>query len=326
MSNNTTNINGGFAYGSDTNALPQSPFVSYVVYPKAIADSAQMPAQLVTQSLQPTWVLNDSQASGVPAYVLKDQLQWAVTFPSQSIGTQTAIYEGSPVIVLDCARCVNLTFSAATTVGVTLTINGWDIYGVPMVEESNQVSGITSYVGYKAFSIIKSVYFSSYPWSSNGNTVLVQGGNFIGLPYFVNSDQTVSLVSWQQQDLANDLAYSGNEWRVTPPSPTTADARGTINLTAVSPLPNGQTQLQVDFYAYGFDQVVNNQLSYVLSQPTGTVTYNYDPKKNIGSCIQIAGISNNTSNVPKLTRLVNQDRFGSQFPGDLDFSTYYQTL
>lgn len=315
------------SYGIDSFALPNSPLISSIIYPKSTANSAQMPAQIVAQSVQPTWVLNNSQAVGVPEYILEDQLQWALTFPPASAGTQTAIYKGTPAVVFDCARCVQLTFNIATENLVTITINGFDEYGTSMVESSNLSSGITSYTGFKAFSIVTSIYFSTYPWLSSGQTVLVRGGNNIGLPYFVNTTQTVALVYWNGV-LQSSVFTAGNPWRLTTPSSTTPDARGTINLTAASPLPNGTTQLQVNFYAYGLDSIVNAQLEKVLSQPSGTVTYEYDRNKNtIGSSIQIAGIQNSSvTGTPKLTRLVNQDRFGAQFPGDLDFMTYYGTL
>jgi hypothetical protein len=163
----------------------------------------------------------------------------------------------------------------------------------------------------------------------------VRGGTFIGLPNFINTANSVISAMWGTTS-AMSVIVPGAIWRqtsITPPinastsipTATSSDARGYINITGLGSAANGAIILQVLYYVYGLDQLINNQLKFIPSTNLPTSSeYNYanDP----GSSAVVACIKSAQSGNPMLNSLVKQDRFGAQFPGDSDFMQYYNNL
>jgi hypothetical protein len=331
MTNNLTSLTGGFGTGViQDSTLYVRPYDTLIVAPQSNATSTLVPASTITQQTIPVWVAN---TQGLPVYIKVDQpLIWALTFQ----GTTT--YLGQRIVSFDCLRNAILTFNTATTVATTVTISGYDDVGTPVVWTSGSVvTGSTSVISTKCFKLISYVSFTTPPWSTGAstNTVLLRGGTFIGLPNFINTTNSVISAMWGTTS-AMSVIVPGAIWRqtsITPPinastsipTATSSDARGYIDITGLGSAANGAILLQVVYYVYGEDQVINNQLKFISSTnlPRSSV-YNYANQP--GSSAAVVRIKSAQSGNPMLNSLVKQDRFGAQFPGDSDFMQYYNNL
>lgn len=331
MTNNLTNVTGGFGTGViQDSTLNVRPYDTLIVAPQSNANSATAPASTITQKTIPIWVPN---TQGGPVYINVNQpLTWALTFP----GTTT--YLGQPVCVFDCLRNATATFSVPTTVATTVTFSGYDDCGKEVVWTSASLAiGSTSVISSKCFKLITNVSFTAYAWTTvvSTNTVTVRGGTFIGLPNFINTANSVISAMWGTTS-AMSVIVPGAIWRQTSITPsinastsiltaTSSDARGYINITGLGSAANGAIVLQVVYYVYGMDQVINRQLKFIPSTNLPkTSVFNYVNQS--GSSAVVARIKSAQSGNPMLNSLVNQDRFGAQFPGDNDFMQYYNEL
>jgi hypothetical protein len=331
--NTFSNLNSGFANGSNqdqyVDALSPS---TYIIYPKSTATSTNLTTtalNIAQQLKQPTWVTDANNPTG---YNLISQTQWSILFT----GSNT-YYQGIPVCVFDCPRTVSLTFTATnfTNPGM-ITVTGWDNQ-FRSVTENVLSNGTTTQVLTQSFKMIRSVYFSAYPWSvtSNTNTCTVTGSNKFGLPYMINNNNSISVVNWNNAPLTiNTVTSYGNIWRQTglkfTDTSSNNDARGLIDLSGGT-LPDGTIQLQVSFYAYGNDTRLTDQLkTYAAYQADQLVNanraYNYTKNSVYGSATQIVLAKNNTTGIITMPNLVSQDLYGAQFPADLDFITSYNKM
>lgn len=369
MNNTFSNLNSGLGAGSIQDLyLGSSPFYSYVVYPNA-ADSTSVNNGAgiggivpVQRTNQPTWVVDDGALIG---WKLTNMTQWAILFDGDNGGpASNYYYQGVPVIVFDCPRTVQLTFSTEGDInldnGIFITINGWDDQFRETVETARMFDNLgTVQIFSKSFKMIRSIYFSSDPYSTAGvHSITVTGSNIFGMPYLFNNLNSVATINWDgsnypidttvtQDSVTYNTVIPGNIWRsngivydtaAIPPTtsdtilgPATAESRGTINLASNSQLPDGSTQLLVDYYVYGNDIKLNKQLeTYVNYQNSQLVNanrvYTVSRNSNFGSCAEIVQVVNNTTGIATLPQLVSQDIYGAQFPADLDFITAYNVL
>lgn len=335
--NNFSNLNSGFATGSvqDQYIDAVSPY-TYIIYPQSLAQSTNLSSTIFNvsqQTNQPTWITTASNPTG---YELINQTQWCILFTNSK-----TYYQGVPVCVFDNPRTVSLTFSATNfTNPGTITVTGWDDQFRDLTE--NVISnGTATQVLTKSFKFLRSVYFTSYPWSVNStsNTCTVTGSNIFGLPYLVNNNNSVAVVNWNNTSLAiNTYVSHGSIWRQTGlvfndsvATPSYNDARGTVNLSTQGTLPNGTTQLQVSLYVYGNNVRLNDQLTtYATYQANQLVnsnrSFNYTKNSVYGSAPQIVLTKNNATGITTMPKLVSQDTYGAQFPTDLDFITSYNQM
>lgn len=324
MANSLTGLRGNFGTGIAQNSLvEQRPFDNYIVIPLASSASATVPASLVTQQTISLW--NNYTLTRTPNV-------WAVTFPN------TTTYLGDGICVLDCLRNALLTFSTASTVATVVTIDGYDDQGVEVVWTSGTIStGTTTVSSTKCFKLIKNVTFTAAPWSSGltTNTVTVRGGVLFGLPYYINTTDSVTSAYWGTTSVIANI-ISGPLWRQTTPTPpvasttiplaTSTDARGYVNLTS-NTAPNGVIVLSVNYYVYGADAGINQQLKFLTPNQYGASSTVFSFANQPGSSRAIARINNsNTTGKPVLPSLVSQDQFGAQYPGDNTFMIYYNDL
>lgn len=335
--NNFSNLNSGFATGSvqDQYIDAVSPY-TYVIYPQSLALSTNLPSTIFNvpaKTIQPTWTTTANNPTG---FELINQLQWCVLFTNSK-----TYYQGVPVCVFDVPRTVSLTFSATNFANPgTITVTGWDSQ-FRSVTENVLSNGTTTQVLTKSFKFIRSVYFSSYPWSINStaNTCTVTGSNIFGLPYFINNNNSVAVVNWNNTSLAiNSVVSHGNIWRQTglvfndsTATPSYNDACGTVNLSTQGTLPGGTTQLLVSLYVYGNDVKLNDQLTTYAAYQSGQLvnsnrTTPYTKNSVYGSAPTIVLTKNNTTGITTMPRLVSQDTYGAQFPTDIDFITSYNQM
>lgn len=232
-----------------------------------------------------------------------------------------------PVVVLDCQRGLSITFAANTTSNTTVTWTGYDDRNIPVTSTATFNSGTVGGTyplanggtvnQLKCCSMVSSVTFTADP----GVQVSIGTGLTIGLPYFCPNRQYIQSLSWNGgwgimtntgtvasvlwnplQSLIFTTGYQFNPvsgaGAVAPPSATTRDARGFVDLgnaTAALNPPNGSRLLSVFYYVYGADSYLQAQLTNALP-----------------SAITQTGITTTTLN---RLQMLAQDEVGLQFPG-----------
>jgi hypothetical protein len=225
---------------------------------------------------------------------------------------------GATVFALDCPRSLALTFTtnggAVTNQPVTLTVNGYDQYFMPLTMVYVAVAGTAQNtpVGNSiCFSIITNAQWS-VPAASNILTVTLQSSLFIGLPFFLQ-DPGCILSAYSSGLLLTPAQIeqwisTGNAWRETnganPPVPTHSpqgsgqDARGTFEV------PNGVFPSSLEItYRVPTSDANSNQLLKNLN-PSELAFY--------GVSKNATGIANNTPNYVYPYQ-VPQDSFGVQY-------------
>lgn len=316
MVTNSTVFQGILGTGvQNDSSVPSQPMFLLNVAPQSTEASTTAVPVLITQQTQPVWT-NSTKPPPTWQQVSTANV-WTATFPNSTL------FSGTSVIVLDCLRNVQLTFSAAVT--GTVTVTGWDAIGRPVVA-TGYVAGSTTAITQKCFKMVSSVQFSAVP--SSTTTVLVEGGSLIGLPYALNNIGSVVMSSWADTPITNpeSLYAPGAPWRTGDAyyQPTSQDCCGSINLSTLigSEPMDGENILSVYYYVYGNDGTLDDQLNN-LSAPASPY---YLMNKQPGSSRQVARIANNEAGQPTLPHLVNQDLFGAQFPYDNAFMDAYMLL
>lgn len=240
------------------------------------------------------------------------------TLPVQNTGysiplyfNNMTIFNGKRCVVPDVASGLTIDFNALTANGV-ITISGYDQYGVAMQETVTVTSGTIRYVTNKMWFYVESIVINN----SAANNITIGFNAQIGLPYFLPNKSYIVRAVWDNAVIASNLIIEGNKWRITAgASATSADARGSINLT-VTP-PNGARKLFVVYYVYGEDSLLNAQLynENVVIQSGRTSSTN--------SALSQVLVDSNTSGDFVLPYLVFYDTYGVQYPGNLAFINEY---
>lgn len=314
MSNNSfTALKSGLSTGIQSDSLPVKPMFTYIVAPQSSANSTKTPVICtIFQGYAPVW----------QGFTQVNQLTYQAL-----INTNIQFNGSKNVCVFDCQRDALITFNIPTLATTVVTINGWDDKGVLVTWTSVELPvGTTSVSSLKCFLVIQSVYFSSSPWPvpNSADTITIQGGDKIGLPYFINTSETVVNAIWDDMSAAS-VVIPGVDWRNGNVINTSYDARGYADLSSLTQ-PNGTILLNVFFYVYGFDQEIETQLNNLLPNNYTNSSYIYSLNSRVGSCVDIVQIDYNASGNACLTSLVTQDRFGLQYPGDNEFAQYYANL
>lgn len=346
MVNNFSVLQGGLGTSPfQDRSVSANRTTTYTIYPMSPGTSTNISVALpVTQSLQPTWVASTASPTG---WIVTNQLQYAITFN----GASNVYYKGVPVCVFDCPRTTAINFNPGTTANCSITINGWDEDLREVVEQiPNYIAGSGNITASKPIKLLRSIYFSAYPFAgaiSDTNTITVQGSQVYGLPYFINTINSVSSINW------NSTAYSiqtvntfpivvaGVNWRLNGITPinglypnVASSAKGVVDLrNGAYTAPNGSIPLTIEFYIYGNDTDLSNKLSnYVayqrlaLSSPTRTYNFsgtNYTSTATGNTLVNTVKAVNNASGIVTYPSLVEQDLIGAQFPADLGFITAY---
>ena len=234
--------------------------------------------------------------------------------PVTFTAANTVIFNGIPAVQLDCLRVPTFTTGGAgglSTVATTVTVTGYDNNYIPVTSQKTFADGAiapaTTYVvGSKSFYLITSVTFSALPGAAGQgvNTVSVDNGSALGLPYFVPNAQYIYYMAWNGALLNpfNNAAFIPG-YQFNPltgagslglPTATSIDARGIVIPASV---PDGTKMLTVMGYQYGADSYLQAMLANnVLSAQIQT---------------QILATTVNEG------QLLKYDEIGLQFPGDI---------
>ena len=177
---------------------------------------------VVPLTLQPAGIAALQTTAGAGSLVL-----------TAGTGVTSRVVNGQTRLVLDCARNVTLTSTGALT-GVTVTINGFDIYGQAMSvaragPNNNTVATL------KAFKEILSVTVSG----AVGTNMSVGFGDVLGLPVRVVDIGYIQSVKYGQL-LADDAGTAVAADVTSPATAATGDVRGTYALSVAS---NGARRL-----------------------------------------------------------------------------------
>lgn len=141
-----------------------------------------------------------------------------------------------------CARALSYVSSSVSDTTVTITVSGWDVYGVPMTETAT-LNGTTAVAGLKAFKSIKSV--TTGVASLVGNVSVGTGATG------ANANGRVGLAlrsdSWSYiQAYVADAGLTANtgftKADLSVASATTGDVRGTYGLQVAA---NGTTRVAI---------------------------------------------------------------------------------
>lgn len=234
--------------------------------------------------------------------------------------TYQSTYQGQSVVVLDCARNIGVFFVSIPGEVTNFTFKGYDI-NYRYIEETRTLgSSAQSVTTLKTYLMVLSI-----TPDNTINTVFASAGtsNRIGLPFFVGHKEDFYRVSWA--DAVYDPATyvtAGYAWRTTGlVSATTSDANGSI-LTPTA--PNGARQLRVQYYCYGADSKVQNDLT---NQVMG-IFPNANQNGQINeSTIKYVNVQRNASNTMYVYGgLTPYDLIGPQYPNDSEFLYTYRTV
>lgn len=159
----------------------------------------------------------------------------AATSRNLSIVTYQSV---TGVLQLDVPRNITIT-SAANASGTTLTVSGWDIYGLAMTETLNNPNTTTTQ-GKKAFAYIRSISASG----AVAQAITVGVGNIFGLGHLATNANYIGIPMWN--GLADTGLTTTGQTAVGPlannPITTGAAGSGSVVVTVASTagLTNGQ--------------------------------------------------------------------------------------
>jgi hypothetical protein len=163
------------------------------------------------------------------------------------------------------ARCLRVVSNNAGDTGYSVTVRGWDVYGVPMTETISVSANATAY-GKKAWKYVNTVQLNKSGGGTTAGTITVGTGDVFGLGlrsdlfeylslYWAGTFQTAN-TGWLAADTTN------------PALATSGDIRGTIQLgtlgggTGYTTSPNGSLRLAVFMSIPAYNAVNANNLNY----------------------------------------------------------------
>jgi hypothetical protein len=136
------------------------------------------------------------------------------------------------VWVLDAPRNITgVVTHSTTTLAMTVTINGYDMYGAPMSEILTFAATATSIAaaGKKAFKYIYS-YVITAAGNATTNTLNLGWGDVLGLPYRLPAKSDL-MQSWFNE-VIESTAATAVVGDATTATATTGDVRGTVDLNS----------------------------------------------------------------------------------------------
>jgi hypothetical protein len=143
----------------------------------------------------------------------------------QPFGSPSTIYLWNPQAII--ARAVNVTGSSSAT-GGNITINGYDIYGVPMSEVIAAPASATTVNGKKAFKYISSVV----PAFTDAHNYSVGTTDIYGFP--IRSDNFGDVaINYNAAAITANTGYTAAV-TTSPATTTTGDVRGTYALQSAA--------------------------------------------------------------------------------------------
>ena len=144
-------------------------------------------------------------------------------------------------------------------------------------------------------------YISSVVSSVDINQISCFPNYLIGLPYYLPRLSYVFTCMVNQNNYAFSNITPGNNWRLTPPSATTGDSNGTVDLDG-----GGTYPLTVCFRVYGGDSFLQAQL--LTDQANGETN----------SSAQAIIFANESANpIVNVPFLIPFDEIGVQYPGNM---------
>jgi hypothetical protein len=150
-------------------------------------------------------------------------------FPWLTAGA-LAVFDGTQGI----ARGVSVTSNNAGDTGWTVTVAGYDVFGVPMHETISVAANSTAY-GWKAFKYITSVTPTKN--GSTAGTFSIGTSDLFG--FSLRSDYWESMnVFWNGSYLTASTGWTAGD-QTTPATATTHDVRGTFQVSGIGPNGSG---------------------------------------------------------------------------------------
>jgi len=140
-------------------------------------------------------------------------------------------WAGGPGLWLDGRQAIGRNIRAVgptNGVGGHVTILGWDVYGVPMSETLTVAAGSNTVYGVKAFKYISSV---TPDFDDASHTYTIGTGDVFGFNYRCPAWDD-SEVMWEATLMTTSTGYVAPLSLATTSSATTADVRGTIQVSS----------------------------------------------------------------------------------------------
>ena len=164
------------------------------------------------------------------------------------------------------ARCLRIISSSASdTNAFTITVRGWDVYGIPMTE-TIALNGTTAVYGKKAWKYVNTIQFNHAGGGTTTGTITLGTGDVFGIPLKSDFFEYMSIY-WN-----GALQTANTGWLVAdstiPATATTGDTRGTIQLgvngggTGYTTSPNGSIRLAVFMSMPAYNALNANNLNY----------------------------------------------------------------
>lgn len=160
-------------------------------------------------------VVNLNTGASVTGLIILDSGGTALTYPSGGPGS---VWNPGN----NLARNVTVTLGATMTSGMTVTIQGYDVYGTPMTETITCSGSGTLTVGQKAWK-----YISLATGSSSVNGAQIGVGSLCGLPIRADNVGYCNIRS-------DASAVTAITPAVTTPTATSGDARGTFIMGTIT--------------------------------------------------------------------------------------------
>jgi len=189
---------------------------------------------IVPTSVSTTLLANGAAIVGAGYITLTTTSVNGLTVLSSYAGLTSGANSG-PLLQLDCARNITIT-STGNISNRNITVFGWDMYGMPVVE---QITGpnTTTVSGLKAFYVIQGVYSSG-----TAANISIGVGNKFGLPYFCKNANYVGVPMWN--NTADLGLVAGTQSAALAADPITTGAAGSsivsVTVTSTAALYNGQ--------------------------------------------------------------------------------------
>lgn len=234
--------------------------------------------------------------------------------------TYMSMFNGTPVVVLDCARALRVTCNANLTANTKFTFTGYDINYKALTSTFTIIAGQSIGITLSAFLMV-----SGGSCDVNITTTFTVGTtDYIGLPYYLAHLSDVNVLAYNDlyPGITTGTVSIGWPWRIAGDTAAdTSDANGLILLPSAS---NAAKILRVQYYCYGADSqvnaILNNQEAGAFPNATSTQTI-------CNSMITYARIQRNASNTQYVYgTLVAQDLLGPRYPNDSQFLTNYRAV
>lgn len=163
------------------------------------------------------------------------------------------------------ARCLRVVSNSVSDTGFSVTVRGWDIYGVPMTETIAVTANSTAY-GKKAWKYVNTIALLHAGGATTVGTITLGTGDVFGINLKSDFFEYMSIF-WN-----GALQTANTGWLVadstTPATATTGDTRGTVQLgvngggTGYTTSPNGSIRLAVFMSMPAYNNLGANNLNY----------------------------------------------------------------